>query len=122
MSFVVERIVPEFVELIEVFSLFRPFSPTKDDPPRWAGVAPFSRVRDGHPCSQCFNLKPADGQESFQTFTVQPFGLTFQEGAGLFVKAIPSSDVSGVSDVSGGWSLSLVGWRSCWDMNIFINY
>ena len=26
-------------------------------------------------------------QESFQTFTVQPFGLTFQEGAGLFVKA-----------------------------------
>eukprot|EP00434_Breviolum_minutum_P021479 symbB.v1.2.018955.t1/scaffold1484.1/size180055/7 len=25
--------------------------------------------------------------ESFQTFTVQPFGLTFQEGAGLFVKA-----------------------------------
>lgn len=25
--------------------------------------------------------------ESFQTFTVHPFGLTFQEGAGLFVKA-----------------------------------
>eukprot|EP00913_Durusdinium_trenchii_P004500 g4179.t1 len=47
---------------------------------------------DTHPFTTIGELKRqlkriCKDEESFQTFTVQPFGLTFQEGAGLFVKA-----------------------------------